>query len=75
MRTRIDVPVRAHIHMHNLAENRRASPLMVDVLKASLVAAVVEGDELDLHLSGHDWWVSLREGRDGWFEAVIWRVP
>lgn len=74
MRKRIDVPVRAHIHLHNRAMNQLAVPLLVDALKAGLVTVMMEGRELDLHLSAHDGWLSLREANDGYVEALIWRV-
>lgn len=74
MRTRINAPVRAHIHLHNKAMNRLAIPLLDDALKAGLVPVMVEGRALELHLSAHDGWLSLQEGKDGWLEALIWRV-
>lgn len=74
MRTRINVSVRAHIHLHNKAMNRLAIPLLDDALKAGLAPVMVDGRELELHLPAHDGWLSLQEGKDGWIEALIWRM-
>lgn len=75
MRTRIKVPVRAHIHLHNRAMNRLAIPLLVCALEIELFHVMVEGEECDVHLSAHDGWLSIAEGKDGCGEALIWRVP
>ena len=75
MRTRIDVPVRAHIHLHNRAMNKDAIELLVGALEFRLVKVMIEGKHLEHHLASYDGWISLQEGVDGWVEALIWRDP
>lgn len=61
--------------MHNRTMNQLAVPLMVGTLKEGLFPVMVEGHDFYRHLSAHDGWLSLQEGRDGYVEALIWRVP
>lgn len=75
MRTHINVPVRAHIHLHDRAMNEDAIELFVAALEFGLVKVMIEGEHLEHHLASYDGWISLQEGMDGWVEALIWRDP